>query len=84
MNTNLNQLFIFGMVCIKSNLCRMSVGRPRNPPRRKEEEECDPQRSVVPSPRLRGLSHKGWARVTGQLSCAFSSVLAPAGIPLNL
>lgn len=30
-NSSLNQLFIFGMVCVKSNLCRMGAGRPRNP-----------------------------------------------------
>lgn len=49
-----------------------------------EEEECDPQRSVVPSPGLQGLPQKGWARVTGQQAHSFGSALAPAGTALNL
>lgn len=66
-NSSINQLFIFGMVCVKSNLCRMGAGTQESPAAlEEEEEECDPQRSAVPSPRLHGLLHKGWARVTGQ------------------
>lgn len=49
-----------------------------------EEEECDPQRSVVPSPGLQGLLHKGWSGVTGQWARSFGSALAPAGTVLNL
>jgi len=30
-NSSVKQLFIFGLVFVKSNLCRMGAGRPRNP-----------------------------------------------------
>lgn len=49
-----------------------------------EDEEFDPQMSMVASPGLQGLLRKGLPRVTGQQARSFGSALAPAGIALNL
>lgn len=55
-NSSINQLFIFGMVCVKSNLCGMGAGRTRNPlqPRRRKRRNVTPRGQWSPLQGYRG------------------------------
>lgn len=55
-NSSINQLFIFGMVCVKSNSCRMGAGRPRNPlqPWRRKKRNVTPRGQRSPLPGYKG------------------------------
>ena len=80
-------VFIFGVVCIRCNECRMGAwGGTRRPlqPRRRKRRNLTPRRSPVPSPGLRGLLRQGWVGVRGHWARSFRSTVAPAGTGLNL
>lgn len=55
-NTSINHLFIFVMVCVKSNLCRTGAGRPRNPlqPWRRKKRNVTPRGQWPPLLGYRG------------------------------
>lgn len=59
-NTSTNQLFIFGIVCVKSNLCRMGAERPRNPlqPWRRKKRNVTPRGQWSPLPGYEGSCNR--------------------------